>query len=101
MRRHPWPPDIIVELVANTNTVGALANSNLNITAFVLHEATLLEVCPDANMDEPNSGSNNTPTVFWSTRDNTYITLKNHHTWGCPAYVLYARLQGNISILKN
>ena len=27
----------------------------------------------------------------------TEISLKNHHTWGCPVYVLYARLQGNIA----
>ena len=26
----------------------------------------------------------------------TDITLKNHHTWGCAVYVLYAILQGNI-----
>ena len=27
----------------------------------------------------------------------TYITLKNHHIWGCPVYVLDARFQGNIT----
>ena len=26
-----------------------------------------------------------------------YITPKNHHTWGCPAYVLDEILQGNIA----
>ena len=26
----------------------------------------------------------------------TYITLKNHHTWGCPVYVLDARFQEKI-----
>ena len=25
------------------------------------------------------------------------ITIKNHHTWGCPVYILDARLQGNIA----
>ena len=25
----------------------------------------------------------------------TELTLKNYHTWGCPVYVLDARLQGN------
>ena len=29
-----------------------------------------------------------------TTTDNT---LKNHHTWGCPVYVLDTRLQGNLS----
>ena len=27
----------------------------------------------------------------------TYINLKNYHTWGCPVYLLGARLQGSIS----
>ena len=27
----------------------------------------------------------------------TYITIKNNHTQGCTDYVLYARLQRNIS----
>ena len=27
----------------------------------------------------------------------TDITPKNHHTWGCPLYVLDARLKGNIA----
>ena len=26
----------------------------------------------------------------------TYISLKNHHTWGCQFYVFDSRLQGNI-----
>ena len=29
----------------------------------------------------------------------TYITLKNHHTWGFSVYVLDARLQCNIAVL--
>ena len=29
------------------------------------------------------------------------INLKNHHTWGCPVYVLDAILQGNIYGLPN
>ena len=31
----------------------------------------------------------------------TYITLKNHHTLGCPVYVLGKRLQENIAALPN
>ena len=29
----------------------------------------------------------------------TDITIKNHHIWGCPVYVMDARLQGNIAVL--
>ena len=28
----------------------------------------------------------------------TNITIKNHHTWGCPVYVLNAILQDNADI---
>ena len=35
------------------------------------------------------------------TGETTYITLKNHHIWGCPVYVLDARLQINIAGLPN
>ena len=31
----------------------------------------------------------------------TDITLRNHHTWGFPVYVLGAILQVNISVLSN
>ena len=61
--RHPWPPDTIVALVSDTNTSGTLTNSDLEITTLILHEDSLLEVCPDTNMAAPCSGSNNTPTV--------------------------------------
>ena len=27
----------------------------------------------------------------------TSVTLKNHHTWGCPVYGLDAIMQGNIA----
>ena len=30
----------------------------------------------------------------------TYITLKNHHIWGCPVYVMNEVLQGNIAGLS-
>ena len=29
----------------------------------------------------------------------TYITLKNHHTWGCPVYVLHETFQYRISVI--
>ena len=48
--RHPWRPDIITALLSGKNPGGTLANSDLDLTALVLHEATLLDVCPEANM---------------------------------------------------
>ena len=29
----------------------------------------------------------------------TYITIKNHHKWGCPVYFLDAIFHGNIAVL--
>ena len=42
MRRHPWPPGIIADLVSSTNRDGTITNSDLELAALVLHEATLL-----------------------------------------------------------
>ena len=39
---HLWPPDIIDDLVLVTNPGGVLTNSNLNISALILHNITLL-----------------------------------------------------------
>ena len=43
--RHPWPPDIIVALVSDTNSCWTLTNSDLELTSLVLLEDSLLEVC--------------------------------------------------------
>ena len=55
--------------------MGALTNSNLELVTLVLHEATLLNVCHDATMATPHSGSDNTPTVSWNTREASTINL--------------------------
>ena len=63
MWRYPWPPDIIVALVSDTNTGGMLTNSDLELAALVIHKDTNLELCPYVNISTPRSGSDNTPTV--------------------------------------
>ena len=55
--RHPWSPEIITALVLNTNPGGTRTNSNLKLIAPILHKTTLMEVCTDANMATPRSGS--------------------------------------------
>ena len=50
-----------------------LTNSNLELASLVLYDDTLLEVCPDANMTVPRSGSDNTPIVSWSTQEASTI----------------------------
>ena len=68
MWNHPCPPDIITALVSGKTPGGTLTNSDLELSDLVLHEATLLDVCPDANMAAPRSGLDNTPTVSCITR---------------------------------
>ena len=63
---HPCPPNIISYLVSLTNLGGNITNSDLELAALVLHEATLLAEVPTARMAAPRSGSDNMPTVLWS-----------------------------------
>ena len=65
--RHPWPTDIITDLVTSTNHQGTITNSDLELAALVIQEATLLVAVPTALMATPRSGYDNTPTVSWST----------------------------------
>ena len=71
--RHLWPPDIITILVSLTNPQGTVTNSELDLAALVLQEATFLEAFSKACMAAPRSGSDNTPTVSWSTREASMI----------------------------
>ena len=71
--RHPWPSDVTAELVSSTNPNGTITNSDLDLAALILQEATLLEAVPKACMDALRSGSNNTPTVSRSTREASMI----------------------------
>ena len=63
--RHPWPPDIIAHLVSSANPQGTITNSDLEIAALILQEATLLEEVSKARMAAPRLGSDNTPTISW------------------------------------
>ena len=66
--RHPWPAYIIANLVSSKNREGMISNSNLELAALVIHEATLLVAVPDARLAAPRPGYDNTPTVSWSTK---------------------------------
>ena len=69
MWKHPWPPYIIAALISNRNPEWTLKNSDVKLVALVLHEATLLDACPEAKMAAPHSGPDNTPTVSCITRE--------------------------------
>ena len=51
------------------NFEGMITDSDLEFSTLVLHEATLLAAIPEVCMAAPRSGSDNTPTVSWSTRE--------------------------------
>ena len=53
MWRNPWPPDITKALILDRNPEGTLTNSDLEVDALVLHEATLMDTCPEATMAAP------------------------------------------------
>ena len=35
--RHPWPAEIIADLVSSTNREGTIANSDVELAALILH----------------------------------------------------------------
>ena len=50
-----------------------ITNSNLELAALILHEATLLAAVPTARMTPPRSRTDNIPTVLWSTHEASTI----------------------------
>ena len=70
---HPWPADIIAGLVSSTNREGTITNSDLELAALVLHEATLLASATEARMTTPRPGLDNTPIVSWSMKEASTI----------------------------
>ena len=71
--RYPWPEDIISDLVSSTNRERAITNSDLELAALVLHDATLLAAVPETRLAVPCSGSDITPTVSWRTKEASMI----------------------------
>ena len=69
MWRHPWLPKIVVGLILDGNPGGKLTNSNLEIAALILHEATLLGSCPEENIAAPHSVLDNMSIVSRITQD--------------------------------
>ena len=50
-----------------------ITNSDLKLAALVLHEATLLAAVPEARLAASCSGSDNTPTISWRTKEASTI----------------------------
>ena len=65
--------DVISKLVLSTNPPGTIANSVLDLASLVLPEAHLPEAVPEARVAAPRLGSDNMPTVSWSTLEYSAI----------------------------
>jgi len=64
-----WPSDITNDVVSDANPNGRLTNSDLELAAVVLQEAILeARLGPSIAGTQAAIGSDNTPTVAWSTR---------------------------------
>ena len=53
MCSYPYTSGITDELVLGTNTVGTISNSDLELSALVLREATLLAAFPKVRITAP------------------------------------------------
>ena len=71
--RYQWPADIQADLVSVTNPNGGITNSDLELAALVLHEATFPQVCKNSAWRAPLTGSDNTPTVAWTFKEASTI----------------------------
>ena len=50
--KQPWPPETITYLVSLTNMKGMITNSDLELAALIIYEATLLAEVPESRMAE-------------------------------------------------
>ena len=66
---HPWPLDIIDALVfGEKSRGGAIIHYHLDLSTIVIRESIILVAFPEASIAAHCSGSDNNPTVSWSTR---------------------------------
>ena len=80
MWNHPWPADIITDLVSSTNREGEITNSDLELAALVLHEATLLFEISDTSLLAHMSSVYPQSKISWmiSLLCSVVITQKKH-----------------------
>ena len=65
--RLQWHTNIQADFISFANPTGRITNSDLELAALVLHEATFPTVCKSsACWRAPLTGSDNTPTVAWT-----------------------------------
>ena len=60
------PLDVVADLVSLDNSKGWITNSDLELTALVIQEATSPLICTDPAWLAPSLGSDNTLTVTWT-----------------------------------
>ena len=68
-----WTHDIREDLISLINPDGSITNSDPELDALVLHDATFPEVCTSSTWRAPFIGSNNTLTVAWTLKEAAVI----------------------------
>ena len=71
--RLQWPNDIVEDLVSFKNPSGRITNSDLELAALVLQEATFPSISDQPAWRSPTSGSDNTPTVSWTFKEASIV----------------------------
>ena len=69
------PPDVVEDLVSWDNPKGWTTNSDLELTALVIQEATFPLICTNPTWRSQSSGSDNIPTVAWTFKEASTIKL--------------------------
>ena len=70
---YEWPNDIWDNLISFDNITVGITNSDLELVALILKEATLLDVCKGSVWCTHFTGSNNIPTGAWTFKEATTI----------------------------
>ena len=65
----------MADLVSTKNTRGSIINSDLELEALVIQEATFPFVSANPEWRAPFTGSDNMPTVAWKLREASTLNL--------------------------
>ena len=105
--RVEWPPDVVTDLVNCDKSKGRITNSNLELAAIVVQEATSPLIYTDPAWLAPSSGSDNTPMVAWTFKEASTInpvvadllcirSILNYQSTISPSFVYHPGLRNTM-----
>ena len=106
--RVEWPPDVVTDLVNCDKSKGRITNSNLELAAIVVQEATSPLIYTDPAWLAPSSGSDNTPMVAWTFKEASTInpvmadllcirSILNYQSTISPSFVYHPGLRNTMT----